>query len=111
MNKLVVLWKSDNLIDIMEMITPYTLGSMRYNWWDEVEVIIWGASQKIVSTNKEVQKRIKLMMASGIKVHACKKCAEDLCVVDQLESQGIDVLYTGELLTSFLQSDAKVITL
>lgn len=44
MNKLVVLWKTDNLIDIQEMVIPYIHNSKKKNWWDEVEVIIWGAS-------------------------------------------------------------------
>ncbi len=111
MKKLVVLWKSDNLIDIKEMIFMYITNSMRYSWWDQIEVIIWGASQKLVSENVEIQKEIKKMMALGIKFHACKKCADDLCVASHLESIGIDVHYTGVLLTEKLQSDATVITL
>lgn len=54
---------------------------------------------------------LPIMLANKIKVHACKKCAEDLCVINALDNQGIEVHYTGELLTSFLQSDVKVITL
>ena len=111
MEKLVVLWKSNNLIDILEMITPYILVSQRNGWWDEVEVIIWGASQEIVAHNDEVRSRVKMMVNRKIKVHACLKCAEDLDVVERLKSLGIDVHYSGELLTEILKSDAKLITL
>ncbi len=111
MEKLVVLWKSDHIIDIEEMITPYILASKRNKWWDEIDVIIWGGSQKIVSTNLKVQKRVKLMISQGIHVCACKKCAEDLNVKENLEALNINVIYTGELLTQALKSDAKVITL
>lgn len=111
MKKLVVLWKSDNLIDIQELITPYIIASKKNKWWDVVEVIIWGASQKIIIDNEDVKRRISLMLKQNIKVHACKKCAEDLGIVDELTKLNINVMYTGELLTAFLQSDAKVITL
>jgi len=111
MNKLVVLWKSDNLIDIQEMITPYIIASKKNKWWDDVEVIIWGASQKVVASNDDVKRRIALMLKQNIKVYACKKCAEDLQIEKTLSDLNINVIYTGELLTAFLQSDAKVITL
>ncbi|MDT8337416.1 MAG: hypothetical protein RQ856_06295 [Candidatus Izemoplasmatales bacterium] len=111
MKKLVVLWKSDNLVDIEEMITPYIIASKKNKWWDEVEVIIWGASQKVVATDDEVKRKVALMMKQNINVYACKKCAEDLGIEKELSSQHINVMYTGELLTEFLQSDAKVITL
>ncbi len=111
MKKLVVLWKSDDLVDIKELIITYITNSMLKSWWDQVEVIIWGASQKLVSENKEIQEEIKKMMALGVLFYACKNCADNLCVTAHLESVGIDVKYTGLLLTQRLQSDAYVITL
>ncbi|MEC9484934.1 MAG: hypothetical protein UMR38_03535 [Candidatus Izemoplasma sp.] len=111
MTKLVVLWKSDNLVDIQEMITPYIIASKKNGWWDSVEVIIWGPSQKIVVENDDVKRRVALMTKQNIPLYACKKCAEDLNVDQALENLGVNVMYTGELLTDFLQSDAKVITL
>jgi hypothetical protein len=111
MKKLVALWKSDNLIDIQEMITPYIITSKKNKWWDEVEVIIWGASQVVVANNEDVKRRINLMNKQDIKIYACKKCAEDLGVIEALKALNINVMYTGELLTEFLQSDATVITL
>jgi hypothetical protein len=110
MNKLVVLWKTGNLIDINELVFPYVYNSKLKKWWDDVEVIIWGDSQRAISENKNVQDIVKKMIDANITVYACKKCADDLCLVDHLESLGIDVQYTGALLTKRLQSDAKVIT-
>ena len=52
------------------------------------------------------------MLKENIKVYACKKCAEDLKVEDILNKIGIDVMYTGVLLTEFIKEDnTKVITL
>lgn len=111
MNKLAVLWKTDSIIDIEELLVPYVFASKKNKWWDDVSVIIWGASQKIVSENERLQDYIKKMLEAGIRVHACKKCADDLCVADKLSNIGVDVLYTGVLLTEFLQSDSKVLTI
>ncbi|MDI6453049.1 hypothetical protein [Peloplasma aerotolerans] len=110
MKHLVVLWKTSNLTDINELVFPYIYNSKIKKWWDEVEVIIWGDSQRAIYENVVVQNNIKKMMEAGVMFHACKKCAEDLCLIDFLESQNIDVQYTGVLLTERLQSDAKVIT-
>lgn len=111
MNKLAVLWKTDSIIDIEELLVPYVNASKKNEWWDDVTVIIWGASQKLVSENERLQNYVKEMIEAGIHVHACKKCAEDLCVVNHLSNIGVDVMYTGVMLTEFLQSDAKVITI
>ena len=110
MKHLVVLWKSSNLTDINELVFPYIYNSKAKKWWDAVEVIIWGDSQRIIHETIEVQEHIKKMMEIGVIFHACKKCAQDLCLIDFLESQHINVQYTGVLLTERLQSDAKVIT-
>lgn len=111
MKKLVVLWKSDNLVDIHEMITLYTIHAKKQKWWDEVEVIIWGASQQVVVSNEEVKRKVALMVKLGIPVYACKMCADSLGIEKDLLDLGVNVMYTGKLLTDFLQSDAKVITL
>jgi len=110
MNTLAVLWKTNNITDIEEMVVPYILGSKKHGWWDHVEVIIWGASQKIVANNDAVRTHVKAMIRAGVKVHAYKKCSDDLCVSDSLGDIGVDVLYTGVMLTEFLQSDTKVLT-
>lgn len=72
MNKLVVLWKTDSIIDIEELLVPYVLASKKNQWWEEINVIIWGGSQKLVSENEQVQAYIKKMLEVGIQVHACK---------------------------------------
>ncbi|MFP4478645.1 MAG: DsrE family protein [Candidatus Izemoplasmatales bacterium] len=110
-NHLLVLWKTDSMIDVEELLIPYVFASKKNEWWDQVSVIIWGGSQRLVSENKAIQDKVIQMLDLGIQVHACKKCADDLCVADHLSQVGIDVLYTGEMLTEYLKSDAKVLTI
>ncbi|ERJ11509.1 hypothetical protein [Haloplasma contractile] len=111
MNKLFVLWKTDNLIDIEQMVIPYIHHSKKMGWWDEIEVMIWGASQKVVANNFSIKVDIEAMKHDGIKFNACKSCSDNLCVSNELSALGVDVVYTGEILTDRLQSDEyKVIT-
>jgi hypothetical protein len=111
MNKLLVLWKTDNMIDIQEMVIPYLNHSFKMKWWDVIEVIVWGASQKVVAENFDIKVDVEAMIHDGIKFAACKSCSDNLCVSNQLTELGIDVIYTGQLLTQRLQDDEyKVIT-
>ncbi|KAF0223203.1 MAG: hypothetical protein FD133_106 [Erysipelotrichaceae bacterium] len=111
MNKIVFLWKSDNPIDVRDMILPYIINSIKKKWWDEVEVIIWGASQQFVADNEDVQLDIAGLLADGAKIYACRSCADSLCLIDKLTQLGIDVQATGKMLTDRLQSDVKVLVL
>jgi hypothetical protein len=51
------------------------------------------------------------MMEDGVKVSACKACADQLGVGSQLEDMGIELKYWGEPLTEILQNNLKLITI
>ena len=112
MEKLVVLWTSDNKVTAENMVFMYTINAKVKGWWQDVVFIIWGASTELVAKDKDVQMVIEKMIEVGINVRACKKCAENLGVVDQLEKMNIDVLYIGQDFTQYLKDeDCKVVTL
>lgn len=112
MNKLTVLWKSSNEIDIERLIIPYIYNSKIEEWWDEVEVIIWGDSQHVVSKSNAYQQEVRMLIENGISIFACKSCADSLGVSDFLRQLGINVMYTGQLLSERLQDDeVKVLVL
>jgi hypothetical protein len=46
-----------------------------------------------------------------VRVIACRKCAENLYVVEELEKLGVEVFYTGEFLTNWLKSGERVLTI
>jgi hypothetical protein len=110
MNKLNILWTTTDKDTIFNMISMYASNSKRYNWWKEVNVIIWGASAKLVATDGMVQTEIKEMQNMGVNIEACKDCCDNLGATDKLLSIGIDVRYLGEPLTKYLKSDEKLIT-
>jgi len=55
MNKLNILWLTDNKDTIFNMLTMYAINSKSKGWWKEVNVIIWGASAKLVGSDAQVQ--------------------------------------------------------
>lgn len=110
--KLLIVWKSDNEIDIHNFIVPYAYNSKKQDWFTDVEVLIWGASQEKILEDTLIQQRIKNLVKNEIKTYACKMCADKVGATDILESLGVTVMYTGVYLTEKLKDpDFEVITL
>ena len=110
-DELYVLWTNDNIITTEKMVFMYTSNGLRKGWWDEVTLIVWGATTELTANNVEIQKQIKDMISSGVRVIACKACAEQLGAAEKLESLGIEVFYTGEFLTSLLKEKKNLLTI
>ena len=108
---LYVLWTNDNLITAEKMVFMYTINALKNDWWEKVTLIVWGATTKLVSENKEIQNKIKEALEAGVHVTACKACADQLGVTDELEKLGIEVIYWGVPLTEILKNDEKLLTL
>lgn len=111
METLYILWTTDNRDTFLNMISMYALNSIKRSWWNEVTVIIWGASAKLAGKDAQVQLEIMEMLQQGIKVEACKACADINEVSETLEKMGVKVRYMGEALTNLLKSDQKIITI
>jgi len=106
-----ILWTTDNKDTIFNMIAMYAFNSKKNNWWDNVVVILWGASVKLAGKDTQVQTEIMEMINSGIHVEACKDCCDNFGVADTLLKLGVDVKYMGKLLTERIQNDEKLITI
>ena len=111
MSKLNVLWTNADPITSEKMVMMYTVNSIKHKWWDEITLIIWGAPSKLVAENEMIQEMVEYAIRLGIKVTACKACADQLGVSDKLVSMGIEVKYWGEGLTEILKNDEKLITI
>jgi len=109
-NKLAVLWTSADKDVAEKMVYMYTYNAAKQEWWDEVVFIIWGPSSKLLSEDKDLQAYLKKMQDVGIKLYACKACADMYGVSEKLKTLGIEVKYMGEPLTNYLKTDYKVIT-
>jgi hypothetical protein len=107
---LVVLWTSGDIEVAEKMVYMYTLNAKKRSWWKDFRFIVWGPSAKLLSENESLQEQIKEFIAIGIKVKACKACADEYGVSDKLSSLGIDVEYMGEPLTKYIKEDYKTVT-
>jgi len=107
---LYLLWTNDNPITAEKMVFMYTINSLIQGWWEKVTLIVWGATTKLVSENAEIQNKIKEALEAGVHVTACKACADQLEVTDNLEKLGIEVIYWGAPLTDILKKDEKLLT-
>lgn len=109
-NKLLVLWTSNDKETALNMVFMYTKNSQVRGWWDEVNLVIWGASAKLVAEDKEIQEYIKKMIEEGVKVDACKACSDNLGVTEEIEKLGVNVKYVGEPFTKALKEGCRLIS-
>ena len=97
MEKLNILWTSNDKDTFKNMISMYSLNSIKSGWWDEVNIIIWGGSTRLSGEDVEVQKEIKKLLESGVIVEACKACADKMKVSAILKELGVEVKYMSKL--------------
>ncbi len=109
-DKLVVLWTSGDPEIAEKVCFMYTQNAKIQGWFDEVTLVVWGPSAKLLSENPDLKKSVKSMMEDGIKVEACISCADMYGVAGDLRDLGIDVKGMGVPLTGYLKSGAKVLT-
>jgi len=108
---LYVLWTNDNLITAEKMVFMYTVNSLVRGWWEEVTLIIWGATAKLVGENADIQKKVREAMDAGVHVTACKACSDQLGVTQTLEDLKIEVKYWGAPLTEIIAKGEKLLTI
>ncbi len=108
--KLLVLWTSGDRETAMNMVFMYSLNSKLKGWWDEVTLLVWGASTKLLGQDEEIQGKLKALQAAGVGIIACKACAANLGLVEKLESLGVEVFFTGEYLSKRIQAGDHVLS-
>jgi hypothetical protein len=109
-SKLAVLWTSGDADVAHKVCFMYTHNAKKAGWFDEVALIIWGPSSRLLAGDKELQEKVKEMMSSGVDVKACKACADLYGVSDKIGEMGIEVKYMGEPLSEMLKGEWKVLT-
>lgn len=109
--KLVVLWTSGDKEVATSMLFMYTLNSKLRGWWEDITLIVWGPSAKLLSEDQELQDYIEKMKEVGIKIGACRACANNYNVSEKLEGLGLEVKSMGQPLTDYILGDYKLITI
>ena len=109
-DKLVVVWTSGDAELAESMVLMYAHAAKKNKWFQEVTLIIWGPSQKLLTENEKIREKVKQMQKDGVILEACIACANMLGTTEKLKELGIDVKGMGKPLTGYLKSSAKVLT-
>lgn len=111
-DKLTILWTSGDEDIAINMVFMYVIKSNTNKWWKECNLITWGPSNKLLLQSKELQDLLREAMDLGVKVFACRRCAERYGIVEELEDLNIEVIYMGEPFTEYLKDEScRVITI
>jgi len=109
-NRLAVIWSSGDPEVANKVCLMYTQNAKKQKWFDEVTLIVWGPSAKLLATDRELQTTIKSMLKDGVKIQACRACSDSYGVSNDLRELGIEVKYMGKPLTDILKQGWKVLT-
>lgn len=109
-SKLLVVWTSGDRDVALKMVFMYADNAKLRGWWDEVQLLVWGPSSKLLSTDTELQEYVGKMKENGVILTACKACADQYGVSETLSGMGIDVKYMGVPLTEMLKSGWTTVT-
>ena len=109
-NKLSILWTNADPLTAEHMVMMYATNAMLKKWWDEVTVIIWGATSKLVAEDEKIQGLIRTARQAGVQFSACVACANALGTFEAIADMGIELKSWGQPLTELIKADEKLIT-
>ena len=107
--KLVIVWSSADRDVALQMVFMYVSASKQLGMWDDITLVVWGPSQKLLAEDQELQENIKWLINSRVVVKACKWCSDQYGVSGKLEELGINVKYMREL-TDYIKEGRNILT-
>ncbi len=108
--RLAVVWSSADPEVAHQVCFMYTHNAKRAGWFDQVQLIVWGPSARLLTNDAALQAKVKEMLADGVVGRACVDCADHYGVSPALRELGITVTGMGKPLSDLLQSGWKVLT-
>ena len=106
-----ILWTNADLEVARLMVMMYATNSMLHRLWDEVSVILWGPTVRLVAENVIIQDLLQTATQAGVKFSACTSCAHQLGVAEKLEALGIEVIPWVKPFTELLQNNERILTI
>jgi len=97
-----IIWTSGDREVALNMVFMYALNAKRREWANQVELVVWGPSAKLLSHDVELQEQVAAMHEAGVVFKACKACSDGYGVSDKLQELGVDVKYMGVELTEYI---------
>jgi hypothetical protein len=108
--RLAVIWSSADPDVAHRVCFMYTGNAKKQKWFDEVTLIVWGPSARLLAGDKDLQAKVRTMIANGVKLQACLACADSYGISEQLRQMGIDVKYMGKPLTDLIRQGWHILT-
>ena len=109
-SRLAVLWTSGDPEVAHNVCLMYTHAAQKQKWFDQIVLIVWGPSARLLSADKKLQAKIKTMLDDGVTVQACIVCADSYGVTERLRELGVEVKGMGRPLTDMIKGGWKVLT-
>lgn len=110
-NHLHIVWTNADPITSQYMVMTYAINAMKNKWWDEITVVLWGSTQKLLCEDKAVMEMFNEAKYEGVKFSACISCADKLGLHEQLDDMGIEVKRWGASLTELIKTKAPMINI
>ena len=104
---LVVLWTTSEKDVFTKMINIYVYNAKKLSWFDNITLVVWGPSSKLLANDEELQKMIKKLKEVGVTLEACIWCSDQYGVTEDLKNLGIDVRGMGKSLTEYIKDTGK----
>ena len=87
---------------VLEVGLRYSFNAATKGWLDEVIIIFFGPSEKLAANDREIQVKIRDLLNAGIKIMACKGCADLWDITSTLEEIGLEVVFVGPVISKLL---------
>jgi len=110
LDRLAVVWASGDPEVAHRVCLMYTHAAKNNGWADDVTLIVWGPSSRLLAADKDVQAKVKQMMEDGVRVEACIACANSYGITEDIRALGIEVKPMGKPLTDMLSRGYKVLS-
>lgn len=110
-DELLVLWTSADPETAVNMAFMYAGNAGKLGWFSGVTLLIWGPSARLAAGDAEIREHLAGLGAAGVRLLACRKCADNYGVAKELEAAGVTVDYTGEFLTRWLKEKKSVLSI
>jgi hypothetical protein len=109
-SRLAVVWTSGDPDVAHRVCFMYCDNAKKQKWFDQVTLVVWGPSARLLAGDKDLQAKVKAMIDDGVRVQACVACADSYGVSERLRDMKIEVKGMGPVLTDMLKQGWKVLT-
>ncbi len=109
-SSLVIIWASSDKDVAKSVVLNFVLNARLNGWLDNITLMVWGPSVKLLASDKELQDVFKSLKHTGINLYIDKGSAEDFGVGKAVEDMGAEVAYLGKTLSVCIKQNRKIIT-